>query len=36
MIERTCGLINRENAGMSNESEARNFTVESLRFPGEG
>jgi hypothetical protein len=33
---RTYGLISRENAGISSESEVRNFTVESLRFPGEG
>ena len=30
------GLYRRENAGMSSESEARNFAVESPRFPGEG
>ena len=30
------GLYTRENAGMSSESEARTFAVESLRFPGEG
>ena len=36
MTERTCGLDSRENAGMSSESEVRIFTVESLRFPGEG
>ena len=30
------GLHTRENAGMSSESEVRNFAVESLRFPGEG
>ena len=30
------GLYTRENAGISSESEARNLTVESLRFPGEG
>ena len=35
-IERACGLYTRENAGMSSESVARNHTVESLRFPGEG
>ena len=34
--ERSCGLYTRENAGISSESEVRNFTVESLRFPGEG
>ena len=36
MIERTCGLYRRENAGMSSESHARNMAVESPRFPGEG
>ncbi len=35
-IERTYGLISSENAGISSESKERNFTVESLRFPGEG
>ena len=30
------GLYTRETAGISSESEARNLTVESLRFPGEG
>ena len=35
-IERHGGLHRRENAGMSSESEARNFAVESPRFPGEG
>ncbi len=34
--ESTSGLDTRENAGISSESEVRNFTVESLRFPGEG
>ena len=33
---RTYGLSSRENAGMSSESKVRNFTVESLRVPGEG
>ncbi len=33
---RTYGPISSENAGISSESEVRNFTVESLRFPGEG
>ena len=33
---RSCGLYGRENAGISSEREARNFPVESLRFPGEG
>ena len=35
-IERACGFVARENAGMSREREVRNFSVESLRFPGEG
>ena len=35
-IERACGFVARENAGMSSEREVRNFSVESLRFPGEG
>ena len=35
-IERGSGLYTRENAGISSESEARNFAVESQRFPGEG
>ena len=30
------GRHRRENAGMSSESHARNMTVESPRFPGEG
>ena len=30
------GLYRRENAGISSERGARNFPVESLRFPGEG
>ena len=30
------GLYTRENAGISSESVARNHSVESLRFPGEG
>ena len=36
IIERICGRDSRENAGISSESEVRIFTVESLRFPGEG
>ena len=36
MIERTYGRSRRENAGISSESEVRNFAVENLRFPGEG
>ena len=35
-IERTGGHDSRENEGMSSERQARNLTVESLRFPGEG
>ena len=35
-IERHGGPYTRENAGISSESEARNFAVESPRFPGEG
>ena len=35
-IGRGSGLYGRENAGISSEREARNFPVESLRFPGEG
>ena len=34
--ESTRGLYTRENAGISSEREARNLSVESLRFPGEG
>ena len=30
------GLYRRENAGISSERGARNPSVESLRFPGEG
>ena len=30
------GLYRRENAGISSERGARNSSVESLRFPGEG
>ena len=36
MTVRTCGRNSSENAGMSNESKVRIFTVENLRFPGEG
>ena len=36
ITERICGRGSRENAGISSESEVRIFTVESLRFPGEG
>ena len=35
-IERGGGQYTRENAGISSERGARNFPVESLRFPGEG
>ena len=36
MTVRTCGRNSSENAGISSESEVRIFTVENLRFPGEG
>ena len=36
MTGRTCGRGSSENAGISSESEVRIFTVENLRFPGEG
>ena len=36
VTERTRGLYTRENAGISSASGVRNFTIESLRFPGEG
>ena len=36
MIVRTCGRISSENAGISSASKVRIFTVENLRFPGEG
>ena len=36
MIVRTCGRSRSENAGISSESKVRIFTVENLRFPGEG
>ena len=36
IIGRLCGLYRRENAGISSERVARNHSVESLRFPGEG
>ena len=35
-IGRGGGLHRRENAGISSERGARNSSVESLRFPGEG
>ena len=34
--EKTCGRSSSENAGISSESKVRIFTVENLRFPGEG
>ena len=34
--ERTAGRGSSENAGISSESKVRIFTVENLRFPGEG
>ena len=36
LTERGGGLYRRENAGISSERVARNHSVESLRFPGEG
>ena len=36
MTVRTCGRGSSENAGISSESKVRIFTVENLRFPGEG
>ena len=36
MIERTCGLYTRENAGMSSENYVRIVMAESLRFLEEG
>ena len=36
MIGKSCGLIGRENAGMSSERQARNLPAESLRFPEQG
>ena len=33
---RTGGRSRSENAGISSESKVRIFTVENLRFPGEG
>ena len=36
IIERICGRIRRENAGISSESKVRTLAVESQRFPGEG
>ena len=35
-IERGGGQSTRENAGISSERVARNHSVESLMFPGEG
>ena len=34
--ESSSGRDTRENAGISSERVARNHSVESLRFPGEG
>ena len=34
--ESGAGQYTRENAGISSEREARNLSVENLRFPGEG
>ena len=36
MIERTCGRLRSENAGMSSENYVGIIMVENLRFPGEG
>ena len=36
MIERTCGLYRRENAGMSSENYVRIIMVENPRFLEEG
>ena len=36
MIERTCGLLRSENAGMSSENYVGIIMVENLRFLGEG
>ena len=36
LIVRTGGRSRSENAGISSESKVRIFTVENLRFPGEG
>ena len=36
MIVRTCGRGSSENAGISSERKVRIFTIENLRFPGEG
>ena len=35
-IVRTGGLYRSENAGISNERQARNLSAEYPRFPGEG
>ncbi len=35
-IVRTAGRGSSENAGIRSESRVRIFTVENLRFPGEG
>ena len=36
MIERTCGLLRSENAGISSENYVGIIMAENLRFPGEG
>ena len=36
MIERTCGLLRSENAGISSENYVGIIMVENLRFLGEG
>ena len=36
MIERTCGQLRSENAGMSSENYVGIIMVENLRFLGEG
>ena len=36
MIERTCGQLRSENAGMSSENCVRIIMAENLRFPGVG
>ena len=36
MTGKTCGRDSSENAGISSASKVRIFTVENLRFPGEG
>ena len=36
MIERTCGLLRSENAGISSENYVGIIMAENLRFPGQG